>query len=131
MLSLEIISPKAQIVSTEAFEVVLPTESGEVGILSHHIPLITHLKMGVLSIFNNGVAECYAISGGYAQVKADKVSVLTDDALRVEELNVSDIEAKIKELEAQSSDTSTEEAQKRESSQLAFLKLQRSLIAHS
>ena len=39
MLKLEIISPKEKVFSTEAKQVVLPTESGEIGLLTGHIPL--------------------------------------------------------------------------------------------
>ena len=131
MLRLEIISPKEQIVSTDAFEVVLPTESGEVGILSHHIPLITQMKMGVLSVFNDGTAERYVVSGGFAQVKADKVSVLTDDALLISELDSSEIESKIQALEAQIAEETSTELKKTYVSQLEFFQLQQSLVAHS
>ena len=131
MLTLEIISPAAQIVSTEAFEVVLPTESGEIGVLSHHIPMITHLKMGVLSVFNDGIAVRYVISGGYAQIKADKVSVLTDNAPLISELNLSEIDASIKAIEESLSETSSTELKNSYQSQLEFFQLQRSLVEHS
>ena len=131
MVRLEIISPKAQVVSTEAFEVVLPTESGEIGVLSHHIPLITHLTMGVLSVFNEGQAERYVISGGYAQIKAEKVSILTDDATPVSDLNASDIEAKIKAIEERISEESSVNLKQSYISQLEFFKLQRSLVEQS
>ena len=131
MLRLEIISPKEQIVSTDAFEVVLPTESGEVGILTNHIPLITHMKMGILSVFNDGTAVRYVVSVGFAQVKADKVSVLTDDALLISELDSSEIESKIQALEAQIAEEASTELKKTYVSQLEFFQLQQSLVAHS
>ena len=68
MLKLEIISPKEKVFSTEAKQVVLPTESGEIGLLTGHIPLVTQLKLGALKVINESSQEAFAIQGGFAQL---------------------------------------------------------------
>ena len=59
MLKLEIISPKERVFSAEAKQVVLPTESGEIGVLTGHIPLVTQLKLGVMKVINESSQEVF------------------------------------------------------------------------
>ena len=99
MLNIEIITPKEKILTSEAVEVILPTESGETGILKGHIPMITHLNAGALTIINKDKQEEFAVKGGYAQLKADKISVLTDDALAFKSLDIATIDSQIAEIE--------------------------------
>lgn len=129
MLKLEIISPKEKVFSTEAKQVVLPTESGEIGLLSGHIPLVTQLKLGALKVINDSNQEVFAIKGGFAQLVSDKISILTDEAIAAGDLEASAIEASINAVEKQLA--SAESASEKESltKQLKFYQLQESLLA--
>ena len=129
MLKLEIISPKEKVFSTEAKEVVLPTESGEIGLLTGHIPLVTQLKLGALKVINESRQEAFAIQGGFAQLVSDKISILTDEAIAASDLEASAIEASINAVEKQLA--SAESASEKESltKRLKFYQLQESLLA--
>ena len=129
MLKLEIISPKEKVFSTEAKQVVLPTESGEIGLLTGHIPLVTQLKLGALKVINESSKEAFAIQGGFAQLVSDKISILTDEAIAASDLEASVIEASINALEKQLA--SAESASEKESltKRLKFYQLQESLLA--
>ena len=129
MLKLEIISPKEKVISTEAKQVVLPTESGEIGLLTGHIPLVTQLKLGTLKVINESIQEAFAIQGGFAQLVSDKISILTDEAIAASDLEASAIEASINAAEKQLA--SAESALEKESltKRLKFYQLQESLLA--
>ena len=128
MLKLEIISPKEKVFSTEAKQVVLPTESGEIGLLTGHIPLVTQLKLGALKVINESSQETFAIQGGFAQLVSDKISILTDEAIAASDLEASAIEASINAVEKQLA--SAESALEKESltKRLKFFQLQESLL---
>ena len=129
MLKLEIISPKERVFSTEAKQVVLPTESGEIGLLTGHIPLITQLRLGALKVIDESSQEVFAIQGGFAQLVSDKISILTDEAIAASDLEASAIEASISAVEKQLA--SAESASEKESltKRLKFFQLQESLLA--
>ncbi len=88
MLNLEIVTPAKKVLSETVDSVTIPTASGEVGILSNHAPLISTLKPGILTVNKSGSTEKMVISGGFVEVSANKVSVLTDIAEKAEEIDV-------------------------------------------
>lgn len=101
MLTLEIITPDKKVLSAEADQVVLPTESGETGILSGHIPLVTKLVAGELKVIKGGSTDFVAVSSGFAKVIGNTISVLTEAAIDVEEIDLSAVEsARDRALEA-------------------------------
>ena len=93
MLTLEIITPDDKVLSTKAEQVVLPTESGETGILSGHIPMVTKIVAGELRMINNGQTEYVAVDHGFAKILGNTVSVLTEAAIDVKEIDLSEAKA--------------------------------------
>ncbi|MGB0263649.1 MAG: ATP synthase F1 subunit epsilon [Opitutales bacterium] len=93
MLTLEIITPDAKVFSAEADQVVLPTESGETGILTGHVPLVTKLIAGELKVLNGGQADFIAVDHGFVKVLGNTVSVLTEAAINVSEIDLSEVES--------------------------------------
>lgn len=93
MLTLEIITPDEKVLSTEADQVVLPTELGETGILTGHIPLIAKLVAGELKVIRGGKTEFIAVDRGFAKVSGNTISVLTEAAVDVEEIDLSEVES--------------------------------------
>ena len=81
-LRLEIVTPEAKTYSEDVDMVTLPGADGEYGILPMHVPLITALKPGPLKVQKGGQEILVATGGGFAEVMPDRVSVLTDMALR-------------------------------------------------
>src|SRR5256885_17224126 len=77
-LKLAIVTPDAEVLAIEADEVVLPGASGEVGLLPGHIPLITALHPGVLTVIRQSKKTYYATSTGFAEIEGSQVTVLTD-----------------------------------------------------
>ncbi len=93
MIALEIITPDAKVLSTEADQVVLPTESGETGILTGHVPLVTKLVPGELKVIRAGQTEYIAVDRGFAKVLGNTLSVLTEAAIDVSEIDLSEVES--------------------------------------
>lgn len=110
-LTLEIITPDEKVLSTEATQVVLPTESGEAGILTGHIPMVTKIVAGELKVIREGETEFIAVDHGFAKVLGNTISVLTEAAIDVKEIDLSAVEsaqasaeAALKEAEAEGVD---------------------------
>ena len=93
MLTLEIITPDETVLNTKADEVVLPTESGETGILPGHIPIFTNIVAGELRFTKKGRSESIAIDHGFAKVLGNTVLVLTESAIDVKEIDLAEVEA--------------------------------------
>lgn len=83
--------------SEEVDEVVAPGELGEFGVLPGHVPFISLLMPGELKFINGGVEMKMIIWGGVAEVRDDKVNILTDN---VEDLATINTEAARREMEA-------------------------------
>src|SRR4051794_3256657 len=94
MLKLEIVTPERKVFDATVDTVVIPTASGEVGILPNHAPLVSALKPGVLSYVQGGNAERLAISSGFVEVSGNKVSILADDAETAADVDVAAARAK-------------------------------------
>lgn len=87
MLKLEIVTPERKVLDEMVDSVTVPTASGEAGILPNHAPLISALKPGILSYSNKGTTERLALAGGFVEVSANKVAVLTDTAETASEID--------------------------------------------
>ena len=72
---------------------VAPGIEGELGILPHHAPLLTALQPGELRIKKDGEEESMAVTGGFLEVRRDRVIILADAAERVEEIDIERAEA--------------------------------------
>ncbi|HEY82857.1 MAG TPA: F0F1 ATP synthase subunit epsilon [Dehalococcoidia bacterium] len=87
-LRLDIVTAERAVYSEEVDMVIAPGVEGQLGILPHHVPLMTVLVAGELRIKKGGEEETLAISGGFLEVRPDRVVVLADAAERAEEIDV-------------------------------------------
>ncbi len=87
-LRLEIITAERQVFADDVNVVVAPGIEGELGILPHHAPLITMLKPGELLIRKDGEETYMSVSGGFLEVRPDKVIILADACERAEEIDI-------------------------------------------
>ena len=100
MIALEIITPDAKVLETEAEQVVLPAEAGETGVLTGHVPLVTKLKAGEIRVINGNKSEYIAVDRGFARVLGD----VNDIDLAEVEAAQSRAEAALKAAEAEGVD---------------------------
>ena len=92
-LTLEIITPDDRVLSLTADEVILPTDSGETGILPGHVPLVSKVVAGQLTVYEKGGTQSIAVDHGFVKVLGDTVSVLTEAAVDVKEIDLSEVES--------------------------------------
>src|ERR687893_2131334 len=86
-LRLDIITPERNVLSETVDSVTVPGANGELGILPGHTPLISQLQTGVLAYAQGGTTRRLMVSGGFVEVRDDRVSVLADVAERPEEID--------------------------------------------
>jgi F-type H+-transporting ATPase subunit epsilon len=88
-IHVDVVSAGESIFSGEARFVALPGESGELGILPRHTPLITRIKPGAVRIerADNGEEEFVFVAGGILEVQPGVVTVLADTAIRGHDLD--------------------------------------------
>ena len=88
-MRLRIVTPLRPIVDAEVTELVAPGSEGEFGVLAQHVTFLGSLRPGIVSFTEGGNRKRVVISGGYAEVRQDAVTVLADDAQLPEEVDVS------------------------------------------
>ena len=87
-IHVDVVSAEEQIYSGEAEFVVLPGESGELGIYPRHTPLITRIRPGAVRIETvDGGEEFVFVAGGILEVQPNTVTVLSDTAIRGKDLD--------------------------------------------
>ena len=87
-MQLDIVSAETEIFSGTVNAVFAPAIVGDVGIYPQHTPLVTRLKPGELKIEIEGEEDKYIyVSGGMLEVQPDVVTVLSDTAIRAEDLD--------------------------------------------
>lgn len=87
-IRLDIVSAERVVYSEEVDVVVAPGIEGQLGILPHHAPLMTTLQVGELWVRKGGEEFSLAISGGFLEVRPDRIIVLADTAERAEEIDI-------------------------------------------
>jgi F-type H+-transporting ATPase subunit epsilon len=85
---LEIVTPVKLLVKDVAEEAQIPGLSGYLGILPGHAPLITELAVGVITYKAGGATHALSVAWGFAEVLADKVTILAEAAERPQEIDV-------------------------------------------
>ncbi|AMR76361.1 F0F1 ATP synthase subunit epsilon [Cupriavidus taiwanensis] len=115
----DVVSAEASIFSGQAKFVALPGESGELGILPGHTPLITRIQPGAVRIEKeDGSEEFVFVAGGILEVQPKHVTVLADTAIRGGDLD---------EAKAQEAKRAAEELMQNQSSDLDLARAQSEL----
>ena len=96
--TLEIISPEGTILKVEASEVVIPSYEGEMGILKDHIPLITFLRPGLITIKDNKKTSFF-VEEGTVEFVNNNLLILSSTAIGLSVIDQSYIQKQITEAE--------------------------------
>ena len=86
-LKLEIVTPVATVYSEDVEMVTLPGVEGEMGILPGHVPLMTQMVPGQMTVRKNGQDQFLAVGGGAVEITGDHVAILTDLAVAAENID--------------------------------------------
>ena len=96
-ISLKVLAPNQNVFEGEAEEVILPSTTGQIGILPGHISLVTAIDIGVLRLRMNTQWKSIALMGGFAEIESDEVIVLVNSAEIGSEVNIKKAEDALKE----------------------------------
>ena len=92
-IKLDVVTAERVVFSGDVDIIVVPGYQGQMSILPHHAPLMTTLSPGELVAKKSGEDYSLAISGGFIEVRPDRVIILADSAERAEEIDIARAEA--------------------------------------
>jgi F-type H+-transporting ATPase subunit epsilon len=96
-----VVTPDEQVVDQQVSQVVFPAYDGQIGIMTHRAPLLAKLGVGELKLMaTSGGERSFFVDGGIAQMKGNKLTVLTTQAVPVEELSAEAARAELAEASA-------------------------------
>src|SRR5258708_35872936 len=88
LIQFELVSPERLQFSRAVEMVVVPGSEGDFGVLPGHAPLISEVRPGVIAVFDGGqVQERIFVAGGFAEVTAERCTVLAEQAMPVAEID--------------------------------------------
>jgi F-type H+-transporting ATPase subunit epsilon len=100
-LQFELVSPERLLRSEPVEMVVVPGGEGNFGVLPGHALLISTVRPGLIEIYEGGkVKDRVFVAGGFAEVNAERCTVLADEAVPLPDLNRAVLEGEARELEA-------------------------------
>lgn len=86
-ITLEMTTPEKAVIQSQAEFVVLPAWAGEMGILPGHAPFLVQLKHGEVRVTERGQIKRFAVSGGFAEIKDDKIALFAETAEMAEQID--------------------------------------------
>lgn len=98
MFRLKLVSLTGTKFDDDVYEVILPTLDGDIGVLDHHMPLISVAKAGAIAVRKNRTdpdreRDYFAISGGVVYVENNQLQVIVDEADHADNINEAEAEA--------------------------------------
>jgi F-type H+-transporting ATPase subunit epsilon len=106
---LEIVTPEKLVVRDTTDEVQIPGRDGYIGVRPGHAPLITELGAGEISYRSDGQLHRFSMAWGFAEVLADKVTVLAETVERASEIDINRAQQSLKQGEDSMRSAQTEE----------------------
>jgi len=99
-LTVRVVAPDKTVWDSNAQEVILPSTTGQLGILSGHAPLLTALDTGVMRVRPDKNWVAIALMGGFAEVENDEVTILVNGAERGDNIKLDEARTAYTEAEA-------------------------------
>ena len=104
-LTLRVLAPDQSVFDDTADEIILPSTTGLLGVLPGHISMVTAIDIGVLRVLKNGNWDSIALTGGFAEVESDEVTVLVNKAEMGKNIDSDKAEAELEQAKNQLSQT--------------------------
>jgi len=99
-VTVSIVTPDGPVYDKEVEMVIAKTTSGEIGVLAGHIPMVAPLAISAVKLKVNGKFEYVAVSGGFVEVRPDKISILAPAAEIADSINLQRAKEALKRAEA-------------------------------
>ena len=118
-LNLRVLAPDQSVFDDTADEIILPSTTGLLGVLPGHISMVTAIDFGVLRVFKNGNWDSIALTGGFAEVESNEVTVLVNKAEMGQNIDSAQAETELEQAknllnQAQDKKNSTEKIKAQE-----------------
>ena len=98
-IEFELVAPERLLISGHFDMVVVPGEEGDFGVLASHSPVIATLRPGTIAIFEDGrVVNRVFVGSGFAEVTPDRLTVMAEQAVPIDEIDRAELEQTISEL---------------------------------
>ncbi len=98
-LNFELVSPERKLASVSAEAVTIPGMLGDLTAMHNHAPFLTNLRPGYVVVRNGTSEDGYFVTGGFAEISNNTVSVLAEEAIEKASVNRAFIEARITQAE--------------------------------
>lgn len=110
-VAFELVSPERLLVSQPVDMVVVPGGEGDFGVLPGHAPLISTVRAGVIEIYEGqSVSDRIFVAGGFAEVTAERCTVLAEQAVRVAEIDADRVEQQLRDARDDVTEATTDGA---------------------
>ncbi len=108
----ELVSPEKLLLSEDVEMVVVPGAEGDFGVLPGHSPMISTVRPGVIHVFEGGsVTSRIFVAGGFAEVTAERCTVLAEEAVPLDEIDRAGVEKDLRDANEDIRDAAGDEAQ--------------------
>ena len=104
-LTLRVLAPDQSVFDDTADEIILPSTTGLLGVLPGHISMVTAIDFGVLRVLRNGNWDSIALTGGFAEVESNEVTVLVNKAEMGKNIDSAKAEAELEQAKNQVNQT--------------------------
>ena len=108
-LTLRVLAPDKSVFDDTADEIILPSTTGLLGVLPGHISMVTAIDFGVLRVLRNGNWDSIALTGGFAEVESNEVTVLVNKAEMGKNIDSVQAETELEQAKNQLSQTQDKE----------------------
>ena len=106
-LHISIIAPDRTVWDSNAEEVILPSSTGQIGILRGHAPLLTALDIGVMRVRTDKEWTPIVLMGGFAEIEDDELTILVNGAEEGASINKEEAEQELEEMTARFNEAET------------------------
>jgi F-type H+-transporting ATPase subunit epsilon len=98
-INFELVSPQRLLMSEAVDMVVVPGTEGDFGVIAEHAPLISTVRLGTITVYQgNEVSERIFVAGGFAEVTAERCTVLAEEAEPLGDIDRAAVESQLRDL---------------------------------
>jgi F-type H+-transporting ATPase subunit epsilon len=125
MVEFELVSPEEVLVTQLVDMVVVPGGDGDYGVLAGHVPMITTVRPGAITIFEEGrVTDRIFVTGGFAEVTGERITILIEKSVKVDKLDRAVVEQDLKNFAEDVEDAKTDDERGQAINKLEIAKAQ-------
>ena len=128
-LHFSLVSPERELFSGAVDQVDAPGVEGEFGVLPKHAPFMTVLKPGVVRIYEGGQVTPVFVRGGFADVTPSGLTILAEEAVRLADVDVAELDAEIANVRSDASYPGDEARRTRAAERLEYLEALKAAVS--